>query len=233
MWEKLDRILQYSDPFGTWAHKRMLELAEDIDHHLAMVFHRFLAGEIDDKKLSITVNGSNVEPWDPFCRDESTTIVVSDIAIPVSSSGGSGMTHVRSFVLPHQNEFSSRAAWGRASGPLKWNRQQGLYIYRANRLIQSGGWNRMRTVEEHNKLARMALDFFPDLDSAFSLNIMKASVSLPEDLRKHLDPVIKRAIEVAKQTLQGRIAFKAIESNTCPHPQRRYNRHQRFHNHQV
>ena len=27
------------------------------------------------------------------------------------------------------------------SGPLKWNRQQGLYIYRANRLVQHGGWN--------------------------------------------------------------------------------------------
>ena len=116
LWEKLDRILQYRDPFGTWEHKRMLELARDIDDHLAMVFHPFLADEIDREKLSITVNGSQVEPWDPFCRDEPNTSIVSDVAIPVSAGANSGMTRVASFVLPHQNDFSSKTAWNRASG---------------------------------------------------------------------------------------------------------------------
>jgi hypothetical protein len=73
LWENLDRVLDYKDPFGRWAHKRMLELAEEVHTHLAMVFHRFLSGEVPGSKIEMTINGSNIEPWDPFCRDERDT----------------------------------------------------------------------------------------------------------------------------------------------------------------
>ena len=107
-----------------------------------------------------------------------------------------GIVHVSPFVLPDKADFSDTAAWQRASGPLKWNRQQGLYIYRANRLIQWGGWSRMRTIDEHSKLARIALDFSPNLDSAFGINISKAIVKLPPDLRDDLEPVINQAVRL-------------------------------------
>lgn len=199
LWESLDRVLEYKDPFGGWAHRRMLILAEEIDQHLAMVFHRFLAGEVEGRSLTITINGSEVLPWDPYCRDESGTTELSTSDIRITSSDGSGIASVKAYVLPQQSKFSSPSAWRRASGPAKWNRQQGLYIYRANRLIQPGGWNRMRTIEEHNKLARIALDFFPDLDAAFSINIMKARVQLPEDLRTHLEPIIATTVREANK----------------------------------
>ena len=204
LWESLDRVLEYKDPFGGWAQRRMLSLAEEIDQHLAMVFHRFLSGEVEGRSLTITVNGSEVQAWDPFCRDESGTTELSSSDIRIASSAGFGIASVRAFVLPPQGKFSSPNAWRRASGPAKWNRQQGLYIFRANRLIQPGGWNRMRTVEEHNKLARIALDFFPDLDAAFSINIMKASVQMPEDLRTHLQPIIAATVREANKRYRER-----------------------------
>ena len=199
LWESLDRVLEYKDPFGGWAHRRMLVLAEEIDQHLAMVFHRFLAGEVEGRSLTITINGSEVRPWDPFCRDESGTTELSTSDIRITSSDSFGIASIKAFVLPPQSKFSSPSAWRRASGPAKWNRQQGLYIYRANRLIQPGGWNRIRTIEEHNKLARIALEFFPDLDAAFSINIMKARVRLPEDLRTHLEPIIATTVREANK----------------------------------
>jgi hypothetical protein len=102
-------------------------------------------------------------------------------------------------VLPQQKEFSSDAAWRRASGPLQWNRQQGFYIYRAHRMIQSGGWNRMRAPDEHTKLARLSLDFFPQLDAVFGINIAKAYVNLPQDLREQLAPLVSQATRSADQ----------------------------------
>jgi hypothetical protein len=104
----------------------------------------------------------------------------------VRTSTGIGLVRLRPFVLPRQDRFSSESAFIRAGGPARWNSQQGLYMYRANRLIQSGGWCRMRTKDEHSKLARAALDFHPDLDSAFEVNVAKATVSLPADLRERL-----------------------------------------------
>jgi hypothetical protein len=54
----------------------------------------------------------------------------------------------------------------------------------------SGGWSRLRTSDEHSKLGRAALDFHPDLDSAFEVNVAKARVNLPADLRERLrDPI--------------------------------------------
>ncbi len=67
------------------------------------------------------------------------------------------------------------------SGPLKWNRQQGLYIYRADRLIQHGGWCGIRAADEHTKLARASLDFQTDLDLLFQINVAKMRALIPPE----------------------------------------------------
>jgi len=199
LWENLDRILEYKDPWGEWARRKLLALAEEVDLHLGMVFHRFLGGEVTGHRLTVTVNGSKVAPWDPFCRDEPKTEDFPAKDLRVAGDSGVGYVRVCSYVLPPQKEFSSDAAWRRASGPAQWNRQQGFYIYRAHRMIQSGGWNRMRTPDEHTKLARMSLDFFPELDAVFGINIAKAYVNLPQDLREQLIPLVSQATRSADQ----------------------------------
>lgn len=198
LWEVLDRVLDYQDPWGQWARRRLLAAAEEIDQHLSMVYHRFLAGEVRGKRLAIRINGTAITPWDPFCAGEPTH-VLEPRNYEVHTTQGAGIVRVAPYVLPHQAEFSSAQAWQRASGTLKWNRQQGLYIYRANRLIQWGGWSRLRTADEHTKLARVALDFHPRLDAAFSINIAKAIVKLPSELRSELEPLIAEVARLADQ----------------------------------
>jgi hypothetical protein len=109
------------------------------------------------------------------------------------------------FVLPHQSDFSSPESFRRASGPANWNQQQGFYVYRANRLIQSGGWCRIRTLDEHTKLARVALRFSPQLDDAFRVNVAKMRVQLPAGMREPIAeaifPVTKLANEVYRKTV--------------------------------
>ena len=214
LWENLDRILDYEDPWGGWARRKLLSAAENIAQHLGMVFHRFLAGEVPGHSLELQMNGSRVDSWDPFCRDEQATITLPERDCTVASGHGIGIVHVRPYVLPDKSEFSDPAAWQRASGPLKWNRQQGLYVYRANRLIQWGGWSRMRTIDEHTKLARVAVDFMPNLDAAFGINISKAIVKIPEDLHKELDPVVSQVIQVALRRYRN----KASEGTGRPRP---------------
>jgi hypothetical protein len=200
LWENLDRVLEYKDPWGEWARRKLLVVAEEVDRHLAMVFHRFLAGEVKDRgRLMIRINGSTVVPWDPFCRSEQKTESFPAKDLKVAGDDGVGFVRVNSYALPAQRDFSSDVAWRRASGPLQWNRQQGLYIYRANRMIQSGGWNRIRAQDEHTKLARMSLDFFPNLDAVFGINIAKAYVNLPQDLREQLQPLISQCTRSADQ----------------------------------
>jgi hypothetical protein len=107
-------------------------------------------------------------------------------------------------VLPHQSRFSSKEAFERLSGPEKWNRQQGFYIYRADRMIQSGGWSGLRAVDEHRKLARIAISFPPKLDDEFKINVAKMRVSLPSALREIIAKAIGPAVTMAEEEYRQR-----------------------------
>lgn len=184
LWERLDRILTFSDPWGGWAERHLLGLAEKLETHLAMVFTTFLART--EKRVSITLNGAVIEPWDPFVRGEANTEALPVVEVRIRD----GLVRVSPFVLPAKPDFSSDTAWRRASGPRQWNRQQGFYIFRADRMIQAGGWSGMRTNDEHGKLARVGIEFWPDLDESFQINISKMKVRLPEELKDALrDPL--------------------------------------------
>ncbi len=204
LWENLDRILTYKNPGSEWARNKLLQLAEGLDLYLGMVFHRFLAGEVPGRaKLKIIVNGTHVEPWDPFARNEKRTEPVKPHEYEIHTASASGVVRLEPYVLPPRDGFSSDTEHRRASGPNNWNHQQGFYIYRAHRLVQSGGWSHMRTSDEHTKLARIGLSFSPDLDAAFGINVAKLRVVMPSEVKDQIKPsvdeVVKRAEEVYRQ----------------------------------
>jgi hypothetical protein len=184
IWRKLDRVLPEKRPDGGWARRRLDAMATKTAEHLGIVFHRYLEG---NRSLVITVNGEKVEPWNPFAPSELATTELPLQRFDMSVSEVSGTVSLRRFVLPARDEFSSLEEFERYSGPLNWNRQQGLYIYRADRLVQWGGWNGIRGIDEHTKLARAALDFHTDLDSVFNINVAKMRVTLPPQIRQMLE----------------------------------------------
>jgi hypothetical protein len=136
------------------------------------------------------VNGQKVRPWSPFAPSEPTTIELPLQRFELTVGDVTGNVILRRFVLPARDEFSSSEEFERYSGPLNWNRQQGIYIYRADRLVQWGGWNGIRGIDEHTKLARASLEFDTDLDSVFNINVAKMRVTLPPQIRQMLDPPI-------------------------------------------
>lgn len=216
LWEKLDRVLDYKYPDGEAARKFVLSLTRQTEDHLAMVFHRFLSGEARKRRLQIRLNGNLVEPWDPFCRNEKRTRPLKACSVPITHEGQTGEVHFEPYVLPHQNRFSSADAHERASGPEKWNKQQGFYIYRGDRLIQSGGWSNMRTLDEHHKLARVALMFGPKLDDAFKINVAKMRVQLPAQLRTALEKLLVPVIAAANSEYREGGGGKAPAASSTP-----------------
>lgn len=200
LWQRLDRILGYRHPYGEASRKRLSQTCREIEFHLGMVFHRFLTGEVRRKRFKLLLNGNEIKPWDPFCRAEEKTRALQEIRIPVEHEGITGEVLLEPFVLPHQDDFSSPDAFRLASGPANWNQQQGFYIYRAGRMIQSGGWSNLRAPDEHTKLARIAVSFSPELDEAFKINVAKMRVQLPtlirDAVREAMVPVVRLAREV-------------------------------------
>jgi hypothetical protein len=207
LWERLDRVLDYARPDGQMAMRRLEGLTEEIEEHLAAVFHRFLSGELRKgrARISITLNGLWLEPWDPFARSEPATRELPRQWLPLRDGKQAHRVGVRPYVLPSQIRFSSPEAHLRAGGPKRWNRQQGLYIYRRDRLIQSGGWNRLRTSDEHSKLARIAVNIPPAADGLFRTNVSKMTVTLPAELRPALRALASGVVAQAQDAYRQRM----------------------------
>jgi len=203
-WQRLERILGYQVPAGKAAQNGFIRMVKELEEHLAMVFHRFLTGEAQrGRPLSIYINGHEVEPWDPFCRSEAYTQELPSHELEFEHEGVRSQIRVRPYVLPHESQFSSGRAFRRA-GRGQWNALQGFYIYRNDRLLQAGGWNRIRSLDEHVKLARIAVDFPPSADVAFRLNVTKMGISFPAEVRERLAKIVRdttrRAQEVYRNT---------------------------------
>jgi anti-sigma regulatory factor (Ser/Thr protein kinase) len=191
--DRLDRVLEGVSHDSGWAVRRLRRLAGDLHEHLGMVFHRFI-----ERGLSILVDGEPVAPWDPFCRDEPHTVELPSVTMRVrDETGRTQRVRWRPFVLPAKNAFSSPEAFERAGGPRRWNRQQGIYVYRADRLVQTGGWAGMRGIDEHTKLGRAALEFGTGLDSAFGINVAKMRVAIPSDIRPTLKQEVSDLVKAA------------------------------------
>lgn len=204
LWEFLDRVLPYRQVGGERARQGLYDHLERLDRHLAMVFHRFLDGEVRrHPRLHLRVNDNVVDAWDPFARHEHHTEQLMEHDFDVAHRGGAGVVRLQPFVLPTKEEFSSTSEFDRF-GRGQWNQSQGLWIYRANRLIQAGGWSRLRAADEHTKFARAALDFFPELDPAFGLNIAKMRVNLPPPVREALKSPVEALCRRAKQRYSPR-----------------------------
>jgi Histidine kinase-, DNA gyrase B-, and HSP90-like ATPase len=217
LWEELDRILGYAVRDGAHARKGLEGISESVAEHLSMVFHRFLAGRaIGRRRLDIAFNGDRLRPWDPFAIAERATQKLPVQRFRIEQGGRSCTLIARPYVLPGQVQFSSPEAHTAAAGPKKWNRQQGFYIYRGDRMIQSGGWNRLRTMDEHSKLARIAIDIPAGLENLFQINVSKMRVALPEEVRPHLRALAAGVATHAQDAYRRRL--RLVEAQPSDEP---------------
>jgi hypothetical protein len=216
LWQRLDRLLGYKHPYGETARKRLSQMCRDVEVHLGMVFHRFMTGTTRRKRVKMLMNGNAIASWDPFCRAEPKTKVLQAITIPIEHEGMQGEVVLEPFILPHQDDFSSPEAFRAASGPASWNQQQGFYIYRADRLIQSGGWSNMRAPDEHIKLARIAVHFSPNLDEAFKVNVAKMRVQLPSQISQQVRQATLSVVKHAREVYDRKAPVSTIPQRNKP-----------------
>lgn len=199
--EKLDRLFEGVDPDSGWGERRLIKSAEAVAAHLGVIFHRFIEGTASSRRITILVNGSKIGPWNPFAPTEERTQKLAPRYFSLRDvNDRPHSVTLHPYVLPPRAQFSSRAEFERLSGPKHWNRQQGLYIYRGDRLVQVGGWSGLRAFDEHTKLARAALQFPRSLDHQFKINVAKMRVSIPAQLKEMLTRPINELCAVADAT---------------------------------
>jgi hypothetical protein len=197
IWSDLDRVIKPDTSETNENAKIKFSNAMDrVKNHIAMTFHRF----IEEKTFTLYWSSHIIEPWNPFCTTETKTQ-----PLPLESLHGGGS--VKGYVLPHQNNFSSEAAYKRAEGMNGWPGHQGFYVYRGKRLLLAGDWLGLFRKEEHYKLVRIQVDLPNTLDSEWQIDIKKSRAFPPASCREQLEAYAKvvrgRGAEVYRH--RGRI----------------------------
>ncbi len=197
IWEKIDRLLKTYNNTSS-AKKALKRTVDALEFHISMVYQRFLDPEDErEKNISITLNGTPVQAWDPFCLKEADTEKLAEETVDVEMPDGKVSTFVvRAYMLPRRENFSSSDAKDRARLS---NDMQGFYIYRENRLIHSNDWLNMFSREPHFSLLRVEFSFDHTLDEVFNVDIKKSRILLNEEIfayiRDSIMPAPRRAAE--------------------------------------
>lgn len=197
IWQKVDRLLKAYSNRGNQknALKRTLD---NLAFHISMVYQRFLDYSDDRaRNVIISLNGTTIESWDPFCQKESSTERLADETVEIEMPDNSVSTFViRAFMIPRRDDFSTVAERDKARVS---NDMQGFYVYRENRLIHSCDWLGMFSKEPHGSLLRVEFSFDHSLDDAFNVDIKKSRILLNEEIYSYVKdqimPAPRRAAE--------------------------------------
>lgn len=215
VWEKVDRLLRnYQNPAGAPARKALDEVRKGLFGHLSCVYQRFL--DVNDQRASnitILLNDEPVPPWDPFCKGLSQLVNEEEQEVQLSDGTTAPFT-VKAYVLPRREEFPDEAA---AKAARLGSHDQGIYVYRENRLIHGPDWLKIFAKEPHFTLLRVEFSFDYRLDEAFQIDIKKSQIILAEGLYDHLKVFLTPPRRVAEDVYRKGTRNKSAVAGETAH----------------
>jgi hypothetical protein len=151
IWKDLDRLFE-----GATGQKRdeiVNQKLVTVERHLALVYHRYLAGEVKGReKLTICINGHPVTAFDPFCRKNQATQILHEEKVWI----GDVPIIMQPYILPHHSRLTA-TEWDYYQDRSDFISNQGVYIYRNERLMAWGDWFRIVPKGEATKLAEFMI----------------------------------------------------------------------------
>lgn len=196
LWQKLDR-LDALDEQTDQLFAALNQMFGSARRHLALTFHRFIAPEAGDphRAVAMSINGAEIEAADPFARHMVPRSDAHEIEI---LRVGPADIVVQGFTLPHHTRLTVDQLQALELGS-SLIETQGLYVYRARRLVSWGSWIGMARRAELTKLLRVRVDVPTQLDSEWGIDVRKSRMRVPAAARKRLRPLVERMTESARR----------------------------------
>lgn len=178
-WDHWDRAPKSENDF--------MSLITVINNYLSVCFHRYL-----EKGISISHHDYPLQSCSPIPNDNERHY--SKLQHPKNEK-----VVQTSWILKHpkawDEEYENISQFNSYSLFNGFERQQGIYIYRCDRLLTPyGGWFGLIRSSNATKLARVTIDYPNDADELWSLDITKTNASIPLDFKNE----IKKLIDVSK-----------------------------------
>ena len=218
VWQSLDRLIAGSST----PQSEMTLKFQELEEHLALVFHRFKNREGNQTAVSIELNGRNLPTRDPFLKSNNFKQPLEGQTIKHEL----GSVEVTPYILPPISHLSGDEI-ELAGGIDGLRHSQGYYIYRARRLVIWGTWFRLVPKQEFYKLSRVQVDIPNSFDELWSLDIKKSAAFPPDVIRNRLREITPYFVNKSKTTVtyKGR---KTKSSEISPVWQRVEPKHNSF-----
>jgi hypothetical protein len=163
-------------------HKEITKVTTD---YISLVFHRFFEDQANP--LKIRINNNIIEPFNPFPTKQSDFRPIE----PKQGEFSSEIINIKGYVLPSRSIEESKSPhsiWTTKYRGLM--DMEGIYIYRANRIILFGGWNGLIRKAQRLQLARIKVEIGNSVDHLLHLNVAKSQIVIPHELKKAFESTI-------------------------------------------
>ena len=200
VWQNIDR-LSFTDKNDKFIKSAYTGIIKSLQFHLRVTYQRFLDPFFTDvRNITMSIDDVLLTPWDPFCRDEKNTQIISDQSykLLLMDKKTEAPIRLRAIAIPARKTYSSDAAESEARVLVK---NQGFYIYRENRLIHYGDWLGLYSPEPHYNLLRVEFDIDHRFDDLLSLDIKKSKVTINAQLAYYLE---KTFLPVARNVAKAK-----------------------------
>jgi len=204
LWENLDKILEEIKSGTDSDH--FYRKIENVKVHIGLVFHKL----IEQEKLNIYINGSKIEPINPFTISEKIdSLELQEEILTIKKHP----IIIQPYILPHESKYSELNNINRdlIKG---FNAHQGIYIYRNDRLIIDGGWLDLDIKEkESQRLCRISISIDNSLDKEWQIEVQKSKAKIPDIIRKEIKLICQKSIERAVKVYSFRGAYLKRSKN--------------------
>lgn len=179
-WDDWDRAPKSEDNFTA--------LVSGINSYISVCFHRFI-----EKGIKILCHETKLKSYSPIPSGEGAEEYSK---INLSSNSKAKQT---AYILQHPKKWEEDYEVITQFNSFRlfegFERQQGIYIYRCDRLLTPrGGWLGLLKKGNAAKLARVVIDYPNNADALWSLDITKTNASIPFEFKRE----IKKLIDAAK-----------------------------------
>lgn len=204
LWENLDKILEEIKSGNDTDH--FYRKIENVKVHIGLVFHKL----IEQEKLIICINGSKIEPINPFIiSDTIDSLELQEEVLTIKKHP----IIIQPYILPHESKYldSNNINRDLIKG---YNAHQGIYIYRNERLIIDGGWLDLDIKEkESQRLCRISINIDNTLDKEWHIEVQKSKAKIPDTIRKEIKLICQKSIERAVKVYSFRGAYLKRSKN--------------------
>lgn len=175
-WEKIDHT--------NVSKEENDNLLLDVRNYISLCFHRFM--ERTNNKISFYLNDVLIKPISPVVEGSQ---IFSEIALDDIDS------KMRAFTIPIRKDNNSFSIFNSFELFNGLENQQGIYIYRSDRLLCFGGWLGIVKPNNSYKLCRVIIDFKNDYssDSKWSIDIKKTKAEIPYEYRQEIKRFVQKA----------------------------------------